>query len=178
MTTEGNPRRWRLLDSRTIVDDRWLRLDAERVELPDGTVLDPFYVIGEADWAALVPRLPDGRVLLVEQYRRGADAVTLELPAGDVDPGETAAEAVARECREETGHRVVGDPRPLLVLHPDPTRNRCRGSGFAARVEPLPGEETEAGIRLRALTPTECRDAIDGGRIVHAAHVAFLLAAL
>lgn len=43
------------------------------------------------------------RVLLVRQYRYAADDYLWELPAGHIDPGESAAAAAKRELREETG---------------------------------------------------------------------------
>lgn len=46
------------------------------------------------------------RILLVNQYRHPTGEVLLETPAGSVDPGETAEEAVNRELAEETGFRA------------------------------------------------------------------------
>ncbi|QDT63900.1 NUDIX hydrolase [Calycomorphotria hydatis] len=53
----------------------------------------------------------DGRVLLVEQYRRPVAAYTIELPAGLAgdDPkfaGESLAESARRELEEETGYNA------------------------------------------------------------------------
>ena len=38
--------------------------------------------------AAVIPVLPDGRIVLVRQYRNALDAVTYEIPAGGIEPGE------------------------------------------------------------------------------------------
>jgi ADP-ribose pyrophosphatase len=43
----------------------------------------------------------DGEVVLVRQARRGAPEPTLELPSGKLEPGESLAEAAARELAEE-----------------------------------------------------------------------------
>jgi ADP-ribose pyrophosphatase len=58
-------------------------------------------------------------VVMVRQYRHGAQRVTLELPGGIVDPGEDPAEAAARELVEETGYRAA---RVLSLgsLNPNP----------------------------------------------------------
>jgi ADP-ribose pyrophosphatase len=47
------------------------------------------------------------RVLLVRQYRLPPDRSMWELPAGKIDPGETAIEAARRELKEETGYTAA-----------------------------------------------------------------------
>lgn len=54
----------------------------------------------------VLPVLPDGRVLLIQQYRYAARQFLWELVAGRMDPGETPIEGAARELREETGYRA------------------------------------------------------------------------
>lgn len=56
--------------------------------------------------AAVVPVLPDGRILMVSQYRSALERMTLEIPAGKLDsPEEPGIECAARELEEETGYR-------------------------------------------------------------------------
>jgi 8-oxo-dGTP pyrophosphatase MutT (NUDIX family) len=54
----------------------------------------------------IIPVTPEGEVVMIRQYRHGTREVTLEIPGGMVDPGETPAEAAERELLEETGYRV------------------------------------------------------------------------
>jgi ADP-ribose pyrophosphatase len=44
------------------------------------------------------------RILLVKQFRLPAEKELWELPAGRIDPGESALETARRELREETGY--------------------------------------------------------------------------
>jgi ADP-ribose pyrophosphatase len=46
------------------------------------------------------------RLLLVKQFRLPAEQELWELPAGRLDPGESALEAAKRELREETGYQA------------------------------------------------------------------------
>ncbi|MBA3266440.1 MAG: NUDIX hydrolase, partial [Nocardioidaceae bacterium] len=46
---------------------------------------------------------PEGRLVMVRQFRPGPDRVVLNVPGGFVDAGETPVEAAARELTEETG---------------------------------------------------------------------------
>lgn len=55
--------------------------------------------------AAVVPVLPDGRILMVRQYRNALERETIEIPAGKLDaPGEPGIDCAARELEEETGY--------------------------------------------------------------------------
>lgn len=56
--------------------------------------------------AAVVPVLPDGRIIMVKQYRPALERMMLELPAGAVDAADEPKEICAmRELEEETGYR-------------------------------------------------------------------------
>ena len=56
--------------------------------------------------AAVVPVLPDGRIIMVRQYRNALDRFTLEIPAGAKNfPEEEGIVCAARELEEETGYR-------------------------------------------------------------------------
>jgi ADP-ribose pyrophosphatase len=88
-----------------------VRLDVDRVRLPNGKEMD-FEIIHHVGAAAVVPILPSGEVLLVRQYRYATGGYLLEIPAGKLDPGEGPEACARRELSEETGHRP-GELTPL-----------------------------------------------------------------
>ncbi|EFE38484.1 nucleoside diphosphate-sugar hydrolase (predicted), partial [Trichophyton verrucosum HKI 0517] len=64
---------------------------------------------------AILSRPSGPELLLQKQYRPPIDMVTIEIPAGLVDAGETAEECAVRELREETGYvGVVQQKGPIL----------------------------------------------------------------
>lgn len=73
-----------------------------RVELPDGrqALRD---VVRHPGAVAIVALTDDGRICLVRQYRTALSRVTVEIPAGKLDPGEDPLACAQRELREETG---------------------------------------------------------------------------
>jgi 8-oxo-dGTP pyrophosphatase MutT (NUDIX family) len=98
-------KRWKTLDSRYLIRDRWMTLRADRCETAAGVVLDPYYVQEPEDWVQIVAFDVQDRILLTRQYRHGAGVISLELPCGTVELGETAAQAAARELLERRGAR-------------------------------------------------------------------------
>jgi ADP-ribose pyrophosphatase len=92
------------IEGKTPFAGRLLRLEVDRVRLPDGgeSVRE---LIRHPGAAVIVPVLPDGRVIFVRQYRYPTGEVLLELPAGKLEWGEDPLECARRETAEETGHR-------------------------------------------------------------------------
>jgi len=73
-----------------------------QVELPDGrrALRD---VVRHPGAVAVVALTEEGRICLVRQYRTALGRVTVEIPAGKLDPGEDPLECAGRELLEETG---------------------------------------------------------------------------
>src|SRR6266404_2052316 len=67
----------------------------------------------------ILPLLPDGRILLVRQYRHATRQFLWELVAGRIDAGENVRQAAARELIEETGYRAKRF-RVFLDVFPTP----------------------------------------------------------
>lgn len=91
--------------SERLYDSPWVGLRRDRLLLPGGERLD-YHVVEISDAVVVVPRLPDGRLLLVWQHRHPHGQSHWEVPAGRLHPGEAPAAAAQRELREETGHRA------------------------------------------------------------------------
>ena len=95
------------------------------------------------DWVNVVAVTDQDELVLVKQWRFGARAFTLELPAGLVETGEDPLLAGLRELREETGFAPVttGDARVIGDCMPNPAfmGNKCT-TVFAPRVA-LAGEQ-------------------------------------
>ncbi|MDC7221424.1 MAG: NUDIX hydrolase [Spirochaetales bacterium] len=84
----------------------------------DGTEAN-FIKVTPPDWVTVIPVLPDGRILMVRQYRHGIASLSEEFPAGVVDAGEDALQAAHRELEEETGY-VAGEMIPIGKINPNP----------------------------------------------------------
>ncbi len=154
-----------------------LRGVREVLEAPDGrrfvheTIEHPGAVV-------ILPILPDGRLVFIEQYRHSVRSAILELPAGTLEKGEDPAVCAQRELREEIG-MAARELVPLGTILPAP--------GFCSEVQHIfcarglyeskgTPDEDEA-ITSVPLTKSEAEEAVRAGRIVDAKSLALLLKA-
>jgi ADP-ribose pyrophosphatase len=95
----------RTISSRLLHEGRHFSFLQDEVELPNGlkTYRD---IVRHPGAVAIVPVLPDGRVVLVRQYRYAAGKPLLEIPAGTLEEGEDPLECARRELIEETGYEA------------------------------------------------------------------------
>lgn len=99
-------RPWRVVDSDTVVADRWIRLRADTCVDASGQTIAPYYVLEPAEWISVLALNPEGEAIVVEEYRHGAGIVALGTIGGAVESGESPLDAAARELREETGYEA------------------------------------------------------------------------
>ncbi len=101
----------RIVASKVVHHGRYLSVRVDTVERSDGTRAERD-IVGHPGAVAIVAIDPDGRVILVRQWRTAAGEALLEIPAGtlDVDPESGDVEdpdrAARRELEEETGYRA------------------------------------------------------------------------
>ena len=89
--------------SRTIpFTGRVFRIESDRVGLSNGRTVT-LDIVRHRGSVVLIPQPSRGEVILVRQYRYAIGKWIWELPAGTLDPGESARAAARRECAEEIG---------------------------------------------------------------------------
>jgi ADP-ribose pyrophosphatase len=133
-------------------------------------------VVEHDECVAIVAVDPEGRILLVNQYRYAVGKYLLEIPAGGIDGEETPEEAVIREMQEETGYK----PETVTNLG-----GFYSAPGFCTEYlhlflvedlvpDRLYAEDTDS-ITLVRITPEEIPDLIRSGVICDAKSIAGLL---
>ncbi len=172
--------KWRVKASRQVLRDRWIAVRADDCVTEDGVEISPYYVFDYPDWVHVVALDSQNRVLLIRQYRHGSGAISIELPAGAIDPADADPLAAgARELLEETG---FGGTMSLSgVASPNPATHSNRIHTVVARnVTPVgerrvdPTERTEPFF----VSIEEAVRLATSGEMVAAIQVASLLSAL
>ncbi len=98
--------KWNVIESKRIADCRVFKVREDLSENASTGKRASFYIVENPDWINVIPVTKHGQVVLIEQYRHGAQCVTLEIPRGMVDRGETPDACARRELLEETGYRA------------------------------------------------------------------------
>jgi len=161
---------------RTTKVSPWMEIIEREVEFAPGAPAKLYHAVGQQDYIAIVALTPDGKIPIVRQYRPALERFTWELPAGLVDPGETAAASCARELLEETGY-------PARAVHalgsyaPCTARLSNRVHSFFVQTGARTGAATEPGIALKLATPAELAALIRTGEFVLQLHVGAILLA-
>ncbi len=90
------------ISSKEIFDGRLLHVFFDETKLPDGSESTREW-IKHPGASAVLPVFENGDVMLVKQFRYPVAQLFYEVPAGKIDPGETADSTAVRELKEEAG---------------------------------------------------------------------------
>lgn len=134
---------WKLLNSRTVIDDKWITVRSNDYLTRDGRQIDGYYLIERSNFVIIVAE-SRGKLVMIQEYRPGTGRQYLSLPSGHIDPGEDPVAAALREFREETGfHGTNG--RLLAVLDPQPAFIRSYGHLVHVEASNSPVDRTADG---------------------------------
>lgn len=97
------PDTWKRLRSKKIADCRVFKVREDFCERETGRTQGTFFVLENPDWVNVIALTKENEVVLIEQYRHGAEEIILEIPGGMIDENENPETAAERELLEETG---------------------------------------------------------------------------
>jgi ADP-ribose pyrophosphatase len=153
---------------------RKFSFNVDRIELPNG-VVGEWESIHHPGGALAVPITPEGKLVLVKQYRFPTQGRILEFPAGTLEIGEDPATTIAREIEEETGYRA-GKWQKLGEFFLAP--GYCDEIIYAFLAQDLeklavqPAGDDDEDIEIVLMTPSEFEVAIDTGEPIDAKSIA------
>jgi len=172
--------KWEIISSELVIESPWYNLRRDTCRLPEGSVIEPYYVRVHAGFSVVFALTVERGVVLTRQYKHGIGDVVLELPAGALEPGEDAADCAARELEEETGF-VAPSIELLAEFAADPTSSTGRLFLFLARDAAPAGKaapDVTEDIETVVLPIADVLARIRSGEIYVQSHVAAIYTAL
>lgn len=108
--------KWKKLSEEVLRKNPWWTYKKDNAQLPNGRRGEYHYVHTNGS-SMIVPRLIDGRIVLVNQFRYLNNRESIELPCGGVKDGHTYEQTAREELEEETGFiarewQLVGEFNP------------------------------------------------------------------
>lgn len=172
--------KWKTKSSEYLVKKPWATLRVDECELPDGRIASEYYVLEYPNWANAVAITENNEIIMVKQYRNGADLISLEIPGGVIDGDEDPLEAVRRELLEETGYefkKIV----PTAEIYANPATSNNKTFSFLAtggvKVKDQSLDEHE-DIEILLYSIDEIKQLLLENKIPQALHVTSLMYAL
>lgn len=168
---------WKTLSSEYLIERPWLTARRDRVELPDGRIIDEYYVLEYPDWVNIIAIDKEGRMILVRQYRHGLQRTNFELVAGVLEKGEDSMTAARRELLEETGY-AGGEWYELMQVSANTsTMTNLTHCFVAVGVEKVSVQHLDAteDLEVYTFTQDEVKEMIRHGEFMQALMVAPLL---
>lgn len=158
------------ISGETLYEGKVIALRVEEVELPDGNRAKR-ELIKHPGAVAVIAITAEGKLILVEQYRKALERSLIEIPAGKIDPGEAPEVTAVRELEEETGYGAKEFSYvQSFATSPgfaDEVIHLYLAQGLYAIDNPAAGDEDEF-IELLEVTIEQAEDMVATGEIFDA----------
>ena len=94
---------WKTLKTDVVYDSKYVSVLKNKVQLPDGAIIEDFHTVRIQDAALIVALTPENDILLKKEFRYACCEEVIECPAGMFEEGEAPLDVAKRELLEETG---------------------------------------------------------------------------
>ncbi|WP_431029608.1 NUDIX domain-containing protein [Lysinibacillus sp. LZ02] len=91
------------IHSQPIYHGKVISLKVDDVTLPNGET-SKREIVNHPGAVAVIAITEEGKLVVVEQYRKALERSIIEIPAGKLEPGELPEVTAVRELEEETGY--------------------------------------------------------------------------
>ncbi len=172
---------WKVMDKEKLLERKpWLDVYRESLELPGGKIVTDYYGITMPNYTAVFAVTQDQKIIILRCYRHAIGEVTLTMPGGMIEDGESPLEGIQREFLEETGY-VAKYWKSLGTFAGSSTRG-CGTYHLFFATGAYPVKEPDSGdleeLELLLWTPEEVNHAIDEGLVKSLGVISMLLLGL
>lgn len=164
------------LSVRRAFEGRALTIDVAEIELPNGR-RSTREIVRHRGASVVLGQRPDGKYVLIRQYRRSVEMTLLEMVAGGLEEGESPEAGARREMEEESGYRVESLEKVAAIV-PCPGYSEERLHLYFARVSQEPSEQRpdfDENLETVVMTASEIDAALDEGVLIDGKSVALWL---
>lgn len=173
--------KWKIEKSEYLINDRWIRVRADKCVMPNKKIVEPYYVLEYPNWVNIVGVTKKKEIILVKTYRHGIGRELLELPCGLIDNTDsTPLEAAKRELLEETGYTSNEFIQTGIVSANPSNHNNLTYCFLAKNLKKIKNQtldETEE-IEIILLPVKQVLQMLKNGHFLQALHVSSLYYAM
>lgn len=117
---------WKIIDEEILSENPWTSFRRRGFEMPNGKRGNYFFAKTRNGCSKILPRLPDGKFVLIREYRFLDEVMSVEFPGGGIDIDQTAEQAARAELQQEVGYEagkleLIGRSSPSMGVLIDPT---------------------------------------------------------
>ncbi|MGG0657770.1 NUDIX domain-containing protein [Rummeliibacillus pycnus] len=94
------------ISTKHIFDGRVIKVQVDQVTLPNGKTATR-ELVKHPGAVGIIPITSEGKIVMVEQFRKPLERSIIEIPAGKLEAGEKPELTAIRELEEETGYGAM-----------------------------------------------------------------------
>ena len=159
-------KKWKTVDTNLLCRSDFVAVFDDDVILPSGKQI-AYTKIELRDFVTVLPLLED-KIAMIEILRYPRNCLSLEIPSGHIEAGETPKESAVRELLEETGY-TAGHLEAIGCFHPLSRSTQQAHLFLASDLEKGKQmlEETEQ-IKVKLVPVQDIKKMLNAGKITHA----------